>query len=178
MAWPRLHAAHPDRQTTRFPRKIQGRETQVDIKLGGRQQCVESRSTGLLVKERLVTGVLQQPADEIGHAGDQVADRTIGPNAEPSGGELVLELVPESPENLKLEVRVRASEELVGCEGVGYRAEVVRGNRHPYPGTGDQQPASEHLEVTVTVGLRLIDRRRPPLLAGLRQLVIPVRALD
>ena len=57
---------------------------------GARQQLVERRAARLLVQERLVRGVLEQPPHEVGHAGHELAHRAVGAHAQAVRGERVL----------------------------------------------------------------------------------------
>ena len=54
----------------------------------------------------------------------------------------------------------------------------MRGHRDAHGGPGVEQPRGQRLEVAVALGLDLEHRRRPAVLAGLHELVIPVGALD
>ena len=80
------------------------------------------------MQERLVGGVLQQAAHEVGHAGDEVADRAVGADAEALGGERVLEVVAEAAQDLELEVAVGGARRAVVRDGVGDGAQVVGGD--------------------------------------------------
>src|SRR3954470_23054579 len=93
---------------------------------GRREEAVEWHACRGLVEEGLVGGVLQEAADEVGHARDEVADRAVGADAEALGRERVLEVVAEAAEDLELEVAVRGAGRAVGGDGVGDGAQVVR----------------------------------------------------
>src|SRR3954454_22332051 len=48
-----------------------------DLHLGRREEGLERDATGLLLQERLVARVLEQPPYEVGHARDEVAHRAV-----------------------------------------------------------------------------------------------------
>ena len=72
-----------------------GSSTRISLR-GLREQLFQRHSARLLVEERLVRRVLQQAAHEVRHAGDEVADRAVGADAQPLGGDRVLERVAEA----------------------------------------------------------------------------------
>ena len=85
---------------------------------------------GLLGEEALVARVLQQAAHEVGHAGDEVADRAVGAHAQAARGRARPEVVAEAAQDLQLEVaRRRAPSARLYGDRVGDRAQVVRGDR-------------------------------------------------
>ena len=77
------------------------------VRLGRGEQLLDRLAAGLVGQERLVARVLQQAADEVGHAGDEVADRAVGAHAVAARGERVLEVVAEAAQHLELEVAPR-----------------------------------------------------------------------
>src|SRR5919198_2245402 len=96
------------------------------------EQLFEGAAGGLLVEEALVARVLEKAAHEVGHAGDEVADRAVGADAQAPGSERVLEVVAEAAEHLDLDVCVLAADGAVGGDGVGDRAQVVAGDGDAY----------------------------------------------
>ena len=90
----------------------------------------------------------------------------------------MLERVAQPAQDLQLQVGAVAAGQLVVGDRVRDRAQVVAGDRHAQRGTGVEQPARQHLEVAVRVGLDLEHRRAPAVLYRLDDLVVPVRALD
>ena len=141
------------------------------------QQGREVDALGLGAQERVVAGVLQQAADEVGHPGHQVADRAIGAHAAAGGQQRGLRLVAQAAQDLQLDVG--AARVGVGG-GVGDRPQVVRGDRGADAAVGlrvDQAPR-QRLVVAVARAAVLEDRRRPAVLDRLDGLVVPVGALD
>jgi hypothetical protein len=76
----------------------------VDGWLGCGEQLLHRHTAGLLAQERLVAGVLEQPAHEVGHARDEVANGAVRTHPEAAGCEGVLELVAQTPQNLELDL--------------------------------------------------------------------------
>ena len=86
-----------------------------DIELTrARQQLFQRHAARLLVQERLVGGVLQQPPHEVRHAGHEVADRAVGAHAQALGGDRGLQRVAEPAQDLQLEV-LRRRRRSAGC---------------------------------------------------------------
>ena len=98
-----------------------------------REQLLERHAAGLVVEERVVARVLQQPAHEVGHAGHEVADRAVGAHAQALGGDRLLQRVAEAAQDLQLDVGVVAAREAVVGDRVGDRAQVVRRDRRAQP---------------------------------------------
>ncbi len=109
---------------------------------------------------------------------DEVADRAVGAHALTMRGECLLQVVPEAPQHLELDVLRRAAEQPVDGDRMRHGAQVVRGDRDPDARARLEQYGRERLEVAVGLRLDLEDRRVPAVLPGLDDLVIPVRALD
>ena len=143
-----------------------------------REQDLQRHAARLLVQERLVGGVLQQPPHEVGHARHEVPDRAVGAHAQAQRRDRGLQRIAEPAQDLELEVGVRAAGEPVVGDRVRDRAQVVRGDRDPDLRPRVQEPAREQLEVRIGVGLDVEHRRRPAVLRGLDELVVPVGALD
>src|SRR5215210_1774329 len=68
----------------------------------GGQQLFERGPLRLREKERLVRGVLEQPAHEIRHACDEIPDRAVDPRPESLCGERGSELIAKAAERLEL----------------------------------------------------------------------------
>ena len=136
-------------------------------------------AAGVRGEEGVVGGVLEQAAHEVGHARDEVADRAVAAHA-PAG---------RRDRGLRVVARARA--------GSGTRARRCRpGGRRRRPrrrrssaGCGSaiatrigagvvDQDLGERLEVAVALAAVGEDRRRPAVLGGLDDLVVPVGALD
>ena len=83
------------------------------------EQLLQRHAARLLVEERLVGGVLQQPPHEIRHAGHEVADGAIRANAQALGGDRGLQRVAQPAQDLQLEVAVAAAGEPVVGDRVG-----------------------------------------------------------
>ena len=148
---------------------------------GRREQLVDRDAARLVGQERVVGGVLEQAAHEVGHAGHEVADRAVGAHAQARAGDRLLERVAEAAQDLQLEVLVLAAGEPVVGDRVGDRAQVVARDGHAQAAARRarvEQPAGELLEVAVRVGLDVEDRDLPAVLARLDDLVVPVGALD
>ena len=129
-------------------------------------------------EEGVVGGVLEQAAHEVGHAGDEVADRAVGAHAAAGRGDRGLRVVAQAAQDLELEV-LGAHVARVGVGGgVRDRAQVVRRDRHLDQRRGVDQALGEQLEVAVALAAVHEHRRRPAVLGGLDDLVVPVGALD
>jgi hypothetical protein len=128
-------------------------------------------------EERLVRGVLEQAAHEVGHARDQLAERHVDAHA--------LAAVREGPgqrrrhpeEDLDLHPRLGKPGRLTRGQRVRERADVVAAHRE-VDGIGrrEEEPG-ETLEARVGLALDLEHGSLPAFQAGVRRLVIPVRAL-
>ena len=167
-----------DRRAPQLEDRLVGELVHAGVRRG--EQLLERHAAGLVVEERVVARVLQQPAHEVGHAGHEVADRAVGAHAQALGGDRLLQRVAEAAQDLQLDVGVVAAREPVVGDRVGDRAQVVRRDRRAQPaavGAVVDQPARELLEVDVGLGLDLEHRRLPAVLGGLDDLVVPVGAL-
>ena len=130
-------------------------------------------------QERLVGGVLEQAAHEVGHAGNELADRRVLAQAQAHGAHRRLDGVAHAVQHLDLEAVVghaagggrwrwppRASARC-GCAKAGRTTSTLSSMRR-----------ARRSKETSAVGLVGEDRRGPALLAGEHRLVVPVGALD
>ena len=128
-------------------------------------------------QEALVGGVLEEPAHEVGHAGQQVADRAVLPHAPAARHQRRLELVRHPVEGLEL-VGPRVDPEPLGLrDRVRAGADVVRGEGGRRDVGVLEEQHRQLLEVGVALGLLGPDRNGPAPLAGERRLEVPVGAL-
>ena len=87
-----------------------GLAAQLEQRFVGERGHGASRSSAVLVplacggEEGVVGGVLEQAAHEVGHAGDEVADRAVGADATAGGGDRGLRVVAQPAQDLELEV--------------------------------------------------------------------------
>ena len=112
--------------------------------------------------------------------GDEVADRAVRAHAQAAARRARAARSSPSPRSTWSSTSLSArAERAVGRDRVRDRAQVVRGDRDADgAGRAVEQLARERLEVAVGLGLDLEDRRRPAVLPGLDDLVVPVGALD
>ncbi len=131
-----------------------------------------------VAQERLVGGVLEQAAHEIGHAGNELADRRVlaQPQAERAHGRL--DGVAHAVQHLDLEAVVGHAETAGGGHGGRERPHVVAGEGRAHDVDALQHEAREAFVGDVRIGLVREDRHGPALLPGENGLVVPVSALD
>ena len=149
---------------------------------GGARSAASSARWLALAHEALVGGVLQQPPNQVGHPRHQVSDRGVDVDlrAERAHGAR-----PGRPPSRRASGSWRSpgsSAEVVGGrDGVGDRADVVRGERRLHGrsavGVRGQQEAGAALVAGVGVRLVLVDRHRPAVGSGQHRLGVPVGAL-
>ena len=110
-----------------------------------------------------VARVLEQPAHEVRHPGDEVADRAVRAHAVAAGDQRALQVVAEPAQDLELEIgrspppsarltAIACATERRLCEAIATRTRRAR----------LEQPARQRLEVAVAVGLVLEHRRAQP----------------
>ncbi len=131
-----------------------------------------------LAQERLVGGVLQQAAHQVGHAGDHLAVGAV--EAHPPGDleQALAHRFGHAVEDLEF-VAFFGDAEGLGCfQDGGDRADVVRAAGEVHPFVVFQQQARLALEGGVGGRLFGVNGNRPAVLAGADRLVIPVGALD
>ena len=132
----------------------------------------------------LVGGVLQQAADEVGHAGDHLADGDVLADAQAHAGAGVLELVGHAVEHLEFNGLAGELAALEPGEGGRDGADVVRAEGELDPAlaglarAGIEEDLDHVLEAAVGLPLLVPDRARPALLLGVDGLIVPIRALD
>ena len=154
-----------------FP--VGGRE-QLD---GIAQELLLRGFSGVLgAEESFVGGVLQQAAHQIGHAGQQGADGAIFADPVPALDEGCLQFVRHAKERLEF---VGAGIDLTALglrDGVGARADVVRGECRGDDVDVVQEKTGELLVVGVAFGLARPDRYGPGALLGEDGFEVPISA--
>ena len=133
---------------------------------------------GPLAEERLVGGVLQQAAHQVGHARDQLADRGVDPDPLAQQAQGGVDRPGHPVEHLQLDRAVGQPGGPGGGQAVGQATEVVTGEGRPDRAGAVDQVADAALVVGVGLGLLLEDRHRPALGLGDDGLVVPVGAFD
>ncbi len=129
-------------------------------------------------EETLVGGILEQAADEIGHAGEQLADGAVFADAVAHLEERHLQFVGHAVERLEL-VGARVDAEALGLgDDVGAGPDVVRREVRRDDVDVLEEEEGELLVVGVGLGFFLPDRDGPVALLRDDGLVIPVGALD
>ena len=127
-------------------------------------------------EKTLVAGVFEEPADEVGHPGEQFADGAIFADPVAAGEERALQFVGHAVERLKL-VGARIEAEAFGLgDGVGAAADVVRGERGGNDVDVFKEEERKFFVVGVALGFFRPDRYGPSALAGEDRLVVPIRA--
>ena len=71
--------------------------------MGASRQLGGVGAAGVRGEEGVVGGVLEQAADEVGHAGHEVADRAVGADTAAGGGDRGLRVVAQPAQDLELE---------------------------------------------------------------------------
>ncbi|MGB7547515.1 MAG: hypothetical protein WBM14_07195, partial [Terracidiphilus sp.] len=132
----------------------------------------------------MIGGVLEQSADEVGHAGDERADGDVLAQAQASGDDRPAEGLIHAVEHLDFERGRGQVGRFQRGQGVGDGAQIVRadGQVHaafadPSRRSGDEQPR-EPLEARIGVGLVRPHRRGPVHELGVDGFVIPIGAFD
>ena len=133
---------------------------------------------------RLVRRVLEQPADEVRHAGDHLADRDVFADAEAHLVRGLLQFGGHAVEHLQFEGGLRKIRLLElgdrGRDGSGVVA--AEGELHAAflggAGRGVDEGPGHPFEAGVRVGLPAPHRDGPSHLLGVDRLVVPVGALD
>ncbi len=129
----------------------------------------------------LVGRVLEQAANEIGHAGDHLADGDVLAHAEVHLRGGVLELVGHAVEHLQFECGVGQAAFFQSGEGIGDGADVVRAERELDSPTlriaraGIEEDVGHALEAGVGLSLGPPDGAWPAHLLGVDDLIVPVR---
>ena len=129
---------------------------------GAARSSSSERAGGLLVQEALVARVLEQPPDEVGHAGDEVADRAVGAHAQaalgaaPAGGRRRGRAGPGARRRRRRR-RWRGWRRSRGRPSAGCATAIATRTARPRL----EQAARQRLEVAVGVGLDLEDRATP-----------------
>ena len=128
-------------------------------------------------EERLVGGVLQQTADQVGHAGDQLPHGGVHPDPLPQAAQGGVDGLGHPVEQLQLDRPFGQSGGPGRSQAVGQGAQVVAGEGGAdLPGVL-HQVAGAALVVGVGLGLALEDGHGPALGLGHHRFEIPVGAL-
>ena len=131
------------------------------------QQCFGGNVLGKFrAQETFVGSVLEQTPNEIGHAGQQLADRTIFADAITHFDQRALDRAGHSVEQLKLETAAVDAEFFGERLRVRDAADVVRTERRGDDRFVLEQDARERFEIRVALGLLQIHRNVPAVLAG------------
>ena len=137
----------------------------------------ESRSCAARAaeQERVVGGVLEQPADEVAHAGHEVADRAVGAHAQAHAGERLLEVVAEAAQDLELEVASAGRAARARGRSSGRCGEAIAGRTS---GRSASRRVVRRSKLRSLSTLASKTGGDPAVLARLDGLVLPVGALD
>ncbi len=130
-----------------------------------------------LPDERFVRRVLQETADEVRHAGDEIAHRRVDAHAKSEPAKRSVHRLRHSVEKLMLDGRVGQAARPRAGDPVGDAAHVVAAERGSHAPGLLHQVAHAALVVGVGLGFGLEDRDGPPFGVGRHGLGIPVRPL-
>ncbi len=122
--------------------------------------------------------VLEQPPHQVGHAGDELADRGVLAKTQAPATNGLFDGLAHAVQHLDLEGVVGEPELARRLDDGGQRAHVVAGEGRPDVRGFLQHRPRQLLVHGVGVGLVREDRHRPAFLRGEHRLVVPVRALD
>ena len=130
-----------------------------------------------LADEGLVGRVLEQPPNEVRHAGDEVADRRVDadPEAEPS--ERRVHRLRHAVEELQLDRVVAHPGGPSARDGVGDAPKAVASEGGPHPSRVRDQVTHAALVAGIGLDLGLEHRHRPAFRPGDDRLQVPVGAL-
>ncbi len=129
-------------------------------------------------QEAGVGGVFQQPAHEVGHAGEQIADRRVEPHAVAEAAQQLALRLGHAVEHLYLEGVGLEAEARGAGQGDRGGAEVVRAEGRVDPVAVGEEAAHQPLVVGVGVALLREDGAGQAVEPGEHHLVVPVGALD
>ena len=131
-----------------------------------------------LAQKRLVGRVLQEPAHQVRHAGDELAVRRIHPHPLTHVHQRAAQRRRHAVEHLILHGAGRQVHRLAQRHRVGDGADVVAGNGQPHRIVVFQEQLGDPLVRRVALPLALEHRHRPALEAGVHRLVVPICAFD
>ncbi len=142
------------------------------------QQLLDRNLFGeALSQEGIIGRVFQQPADQVGHAGDQLAERRVNPHALAAVGQELRLVAPHAVEHLQLVGSLGHAEVLRAGDAVGEAPQVVAAEGGSQPAIVLHQEPREPLEIGVGLPFLLVDGNGPAVRLGHDRFVVPVGPL-